>query len=155
MAAWLFALAERAPPRWVLASTLLLLLPPLALVTAGQLPLYTRGESYLAACAAEPERLGRVEAALTRLRREPGRKLVEGNLLPHLPPGGDTFFPGGPQPPGEVYDLVLVEKPPRGDPFPLHPRRMAELVEAWRRSSTWILVDDEHLFMARRRFVDR
>lgn len=155
VAASLGILVKRSPPRWVLAWTAPFLLFPIILLAPSQLRLYLDADVFPRACAGSPARLNRIEAALERMRTEPpGRKLLGGNLLVHAPPGDDTFFPGGPHPEGATYDVVLVEKPPSGDPFPLTHARSAELIDQWRRSATWILIDDPFLFMARGRFVN-
>ena len=62
---------------------------------------------------------------------------------------------GGPQPDDvHVYDLVLVEKPPRGNVRPITRERMEELITLWRsQPGTQVLIDDANVFLARGRFT--
>jgi hypothetical protein len=153
--AFLPVAASSRPPGWVVAATALLLVTTngIALNAVPRTLLPQAAVSFPAKCPAEPERLRRVDEALRLVRSTPGSALLEGNLLPSIADRSEIYMVGGPVPGNQKFDLVAVEKPPRGDTWPLAPDRMSALIDAWRSTpGAQVLADDEYVFVARGSF---
>lgn len=149
-------IGRERPPRWLIATTVL------ALVATGERHYGTLfrtlfppsgAMSTAAGCPGEPGRLASIREALTLVRDAPGRALLQGNLLPMVAERDDIYMVGGPMPEDAIFHVVAVEKPPRGDPWPLTQERYLQLIEAWRAApGTHVLKDDPHVFVARGAF---
>jgi hypothetical protein len=149
-------LRARRPPAWVLASTGVILLasnePNLRKLTSTLTSPMTAPRH----CPATPERLASLARGVDLLQQHrEGSALLGSNLVAPLADRDDLYAVGGPQPDeGRVHEWVFIEKPPHGDVWPLTPERVSELIDVWRKDAgTRVLIDDEHVFLARGRFT--
>lgn len=147
--------SQRTIPKWVFRSSLVLLLA----INGGELTrnlgkIFGKEAGY---CEGSPERLDAVNRGMDFLsERIQGRALVEGNVLPALTARPEIYHVGGERPndlPLTPYRYVFVEKPPRGDPWPLDHERIEALIRFWRQESVRIHFDDDYVFLAEGRFV--
>ncbi|MBI5493473.1 MAG: DUF2079 domain-containing protein [Deltaproteobacteria bacterium] len=149
----LSAMRNRArPPAWVFALT-----TACCLVTNGDV-LEANARSYLTGTRRYPRDPGRL-ASLARareylLQHDDGPVLAMANLTPGLVARRDVYQVEGSHPPGwRIFRYVFVEKLPRGDAWPIGAERYADLVRAWRAEpGTEVIIDDEHVLLARGRF---
>ena len=147
----------RRPPAWVLALTSVLLittnesnLRPLVRTLASP-------STHPPICPGDAGRLASVRRAVDVLSTRPeGKALLGGNLVTPLVSRDEVYAVGGPHPQGGyVFDWVLVEKPPRGDIYPVAIQDMEALLARWRaQEGIEVLIDDPHVFLARGRFSD-
>jgi len=152
------ALRVRRPPAWVMATTAALLLttnvPNLRHVSRTVFSSATFPER----CPGNSERLASISRGLDVIAAHPeGAALLGGNLLTPVTRRRDVFMVGGPQSTADtVYDWVLVEKPPSGDPWPLAAEHVDALIAGWRLTpGARVLIDDAHVFLAHGRFTAR
>ncbi|RKG95666.1 DUF2079 domain-containing protein [Corallococcus sp. CA053C] len=149
-------LLQRRPPAWVLIATGVLLFTTNDNLFRNARRAVFAPEVHPEECPATAPRLASLQRAWDVLGANPGGKvLLEGNLVANVAERDDIYMVGGPQPDDvHVYDLVLVEKPPRGNVRPITRERMAELITLWRsQPGTQVLIDDANVFLARGRFT--
>lgn len=145
----------RRVPGWLVALSLLLL------VTSGG-ERFARSAwrtlappgAFPAHCPADPAREASVRTALARLGAlPPAPALLGGELIAFVAARPEVSSVGGPRP-ATVFRYVLVQKPPYGDPYPLTPARVGELVERWRATpGAEVLLEDRYVFLARGAFT--
>ena len=149
-------LLQRRPPAWVLIATGLLLFTTNDNLFRNARRAVFTPEVHPEECPATAPRLASLQRAWDVLAANPGGKvLLEGNLVANVAERDDIYMVGGPQPDDvHVYDLVLVEKPPRGNVRPITRERMEELITLWRsQPGTQVIIDDANVFLARGRFT--
>jgi hypothetical protein len=142
---------QKMIPKWVLGSALVILIA----INGGELTrnlgtIFGRGADM---CEGGRDRLVSINRGVDFLSGHiEGRVLVGGNLLPALAARPEIYQVGGEQSGDasqEPYRYVFVEKPPRGDPWPLDRQRIEELIGIWRGMDSVIVhYDDGYVFLA-------
>jgi predicted membrane protein DUF2079 len=106
-------------------------------------------------CPPDRARLDRLKQARQWIAESGRRKiLVENNLAVMLLMDGrreqEVYIVGGPHDPRVLpFEVVLVEKSPRGDPWPIGRKRMDELVQVWRSSpGIRVVLDSREVLLA-------
>jgi hypothetical protein len=85
-----------------------------------------------------------------------GEALVQGNLLPALVTRPEVYQIGGPHDPAaHTFRYVFMEKPPRGEVWPVTLDDLRHLLRQWQTTAgVRVLVDDENVFLAEGEFHD-
>jgi uncharacterized membrane protein len=105
-------------------------------------------------CPSDSGRLFAIEKAQNWISDSPYQKiLLQNNLAPTLllkTSQKDLFILAGPQTEHSgPFEVVLVEKPPRGDTWGVGPERLTDLIRTWKSiPGIKIIQDDEFVFMA-------
>jgi hypothetical protein len=150
-------LARRRMPLWVVGVTSVLL------ITSNQPNILQMGSTLLSPttyppmCPGIPARLAAVERAVDIVAAHPeGRVLMGGNLVTPLAARDEVYAIGGRQSDlNLVYDWVFFEKPPLGNIQPVPLEYVGMHIARWRtQPGVEILIDDDHVFLARGRFVE-
>ena len=147
------SLIGRRLPRWVLLSTLALLVSVNSNTLRFAAEMLTRHSTHFAPwCPGTPERLESIAAGVAFLSTHTeGRALLGQNLAPALANRPEIYMLEGPQPASmRPYDYVFVEHPPHGAPYPPWDRTRV-LVDGWRAEGE-VLLDNDHVFLARGHF---
>ena len=105
-----------------------------------------------------PATAARIEALKTAQKwvNDSGKTkiLTENNLaamqLMHVQKDQKIYTFGGMHPVSTApFDVVLLEQPPYGDPWPSDHSKVMQLIEQWKRNpEIRVITDNEHLFLA-------
>jgi uncharacterized membrane protein len=107
-------------------------------------------------CLNQTTRLKEIKDAQKWITNSPHNKiLLGGNLISTQlissqdHPEKEFYFLGGPSSGHQLnYNVVMVEKPPSGDAWPIGQDRIKSLIENWRKSGLKIIIDNDSIFLA-------